>query len=50
MVKPAAEAQIEKGEQLLQSFSWSAGALSSMGSSSSQLSIMEQGTIALNKI
>jgi hypothetical protein len=49
-VKPEAAEQIEKGEQLLQSFSWSDGAVCVVCTSSSQLSMREQGTTALNKM
>ena len=49
MVKPDADEQIENGEQLLQSFLWSVLDVCSVFSSSSQLSIIEQGTTALNK-
>jgi hypothetical protein len=50
IVKPDADEQIENGEQLLQSFSWSVLEVCSVCSSSSQLSIIEQGTTALNKM
>lgn len=49
-VKPEADEQIEKGEQLLQSFLWSEPDVCAVCSSSSHLSKMEQGTTALNKM
>ena len=49
MVKPDADAQIENGEQLLQSFLWPVFEVCSVCSSPSQLSIIEQGTTALSK-
>lgn len=50
IVNPDADEQIENGEQLLQSFLWSALVVCSVCSSSSQLSITEQGTTALKKM
>ena len=49
MVKPDADEQIENGEQLLQSFLWPVLDVCSACSSSPQLSMIEQGTTALNK-
>lgn len=49
MVKPEADEQMEKGEQLLQSFLWSEPDVCS-ACSSSQLSKTVQGTTALNKM
>jgi hypothetical protein len=50
MVKPDADAQIENGEQLVQSFLRSVLDVCSVCTSSSHLSIIEQGTTALNKM
>jgi hypothetical protein len=47
-VKPGPDEQIENGEQLPQSFLRSGLDVCCVSSSSSQLSIIEQGTIAVN--
>ena len=49
-VKPEADEQIEKGEQLLQSFLWSEPEVCSVCSFSSQLSKMEHGTTTQNRM
>ena len=49
-VKPAADEQIEKGEQLLQSFLWSELDVCSVRPSFSHLSKIAQGTTALNRM
>jgi hypothetical protein len=50
IVKPGADEQIENGEQLLSFLCSVFDVCSVCASSSSQLSMIEQGTIALNRI